>query len=298
MKQSLSYYIILLVLKLKGLKKDFSKDPIDYKSIRKEDIHHPKGSFFRKHKVRDFKISNTLITELKKNESSDKLLIFIHGGAFISGPSQVHWDVIKEILKRTNQTVWMCDYPKAPENKIITISENIDEVYKQALVKYPAKQITLIGDSVGGSLIAALVQRLVKYSINLPLKIILVSPVMDASLSNPLIEEIDKTDPMLSKRGVLSAKTMCAGDNHLTDAIISPLYGSFDKFPKTILFIATNDITYPDQKLAVQKLIEAKINIEVIEGENMPHIWPFLPVMKEAKVALDKIIVHLNDCQV
>ena len=76
--------------------------------------------------------------------------------------------------------------------------------------------------------------------------------------------------------------------------MISPINGSFYGFPKTILYLAENDITYPDQKLAVQKLINANNTIEVIEGKRMPHIWPFLPVMKEAKMALKQIIAHLN----
>jgi len=295
MKESLSYYITLFIIKLKGLKRDFSKDPIDFKKIRREDIHHPKGKFFRKNKTHNFKISNTLITEVKQNETSNELLLFIHGGAFISGPAKHHWDTIQEIVKQTNHTIWMCDYPKAPENGILEISENIDLVYNTALEKYPAKQITFIGDSVGGTLITALIQRLIQKNIELPLKIILVSPVMDATMSNPQIDKIDEIDPMLSKVGVLSAKKMCAENNDLKNVMISPINGSFDKFPNTILFLAKNDITYPDQQLAVQKLIKAKINIEVIEGEKMPHIWPFLLVMKEAKTALKEIINRLNN---
>lgn len=294
MKQSISYYVTLFIIKLKGLKNDFSKDPIDFKKIRKEDIRHPQKSLFKEYKVTIFKISKTLITEIKRSEPSNSLLLFIHGGAFISGPAKHHWDTTKEILELTNQTVWMCDYPKAPEHKIQEISENMDKVYQIALESYPANQITLIGDSVGGSLITALVQRLVLKSIPLPLKIILVSPVMDASMSNPQIKQLDKNDPMLSKVGVLSAKKMCAGNTDLKDAMISPLYGSFEKFPQTILFLATNDITYPDQKLAEKKFIDAGINLETIEGKNMPHIWPFLPVMKEAKSGLQRIIHRLN----
>lgn len=87
---------------------------------------------------------------------------------------------------------------------------------------------------------------------------------------------------------------MCAENNDLENAMISPIIGKFDNFPNTIIFLATNDITYPDQQLAVQKLIKAEVNIEIIEGENMPHIWPFLPVMKEAKTALIEIINRLN----
>lgn len=294
MTQSLSYHITLLVLKLKGVKKAFSKDPIDFKKIRKDDVHSPKGAYFRKNS-HNFKISDTLITEVSKNDASDKIILFIHGGAFISGPAKHHWDTIQEISKQTNQTVWMCDYPKAPENQIWEISENIDAVYQAASEKHPDKQITLIGDSVGGTLITALVQRLIQAKSKLPKKIILVSPVMDATLSNPEIDSINDIDPMLSKTGVLSAKKMCGGKDDLKNPMISPLNGSFENFPKTILFLAENDITYPDQQLAVGKLKNAKISIEVIVGVKMPHIWPFLPVMKEAKTALKEIITRLNN---
>ncbi len=294
MKQSITYYLTLFVLKLKGLKKTFSKDPIDFQKIRKEDIPHPKGRFFQQNQVRTFNVLKTEITEIKRNENSNSLLMFIHGGAFISGPAKHHWDSIKVIAKQTNHTIWMCNYPKAPEHKILEISNNIDSVYQSALEKYESKQIILIGDSVGGTLITALIQRLIKKNTDQPLKIVLVSPVMDATMSNPQIDEIDLIDPMLSKTGVLSAKKMCVGDLGLEDEMISPINGSFDKFPKTILFLAEQDITYPDQLLAVQKMKEAEVEIELVEGRAMPHIWPFLPVMKEAKAALEEIITRLK----
>ncbi len=295
MKQSLIYYITLLVIKMKGLKREFSKDPIDYKKIRKEDVHYPKGIFFKKNTIQTFNVLDSLITEIGLKPKSDKLLIFIHGGVFISEPAKHHWGSIKEIAKKTDYKIWMCDYPKSPENKVIKISENIDNIYKKALEKYKSNNITFIGDSVGGTLITCLIQRLIKKNIELPIKILLILPVMDASMSNPEIENIDKIDPILSKIGVLSAKKMYANNKDLKSEMISPLFGSFDKFPSTILFLAENDITYPDQKLAVQKLNIAKINLELIEGNNMPHIWPFLPAMKEAKIGLNEIIRILNN---
>ncbi|MFT6338321.1 MAG: acetyl esterase/lipase [Saprospiraceae bacterium] len=294
MKHSLTYYLTLLVIKLKGIKSDFNKDPIDFKKIRKEDVHHPKGKFFNQENVRSFKVLNSLITEIGQDNASGKLLIFIPGGAFISGPAKHHWDTIQELSQQTNHTIWMCDYPKAPENKISEISANIDLIYKTAMEQYDANRISLIGDSVGGTLVTALTQRLVQRNIELPNKIILVSPVMDATMSNPSIDEIDSIDPMLSKAGVLSAKKMCTENDDLENVMISPINGSFDEFPVTILFLAEHDITYPDQLLAVQELEKAKVVVEVIKGKGMPHIWPFLPVMKEAKVALYQIIDKLN----
>jgi acetyl esterase/lipase len=294
MKQSLTYYITILVIKLKGIKKSFSKDPIDYKKIRKEDVHYPKGKFFKQKKTRTFKVLDSLITEIAVNPNSEQLLIFVHGGAYISGPAKHHWDVVKIIGVQTGFNIWMCDYPKSPEHKISKISENIDAIYNVALEQFPSSKVSIIGDSVGGTLITGLIQRLILKNSKLPKKIILITPVMDATMSNPEIEKIDRIDPMLSKTGVLSAKKMCAENNDLKNVMISPIFGSFNKFPNTFLFIAENDIFYPDQKLAVKKLINAKINLELIEGKNMPHIWPFLPVMKEAKTALNKITEIIN----
>ena len=117
-------------------------------------------------------------------------------------------------------------------------------------------------------------------------------------MSNKQIDIVDKKDPMLSKKGVLSAKKMCAGDTDLNNELISPLYGSFNQFPKTMLFLAEHDITYPDQQLAVKKMKESNVDFEIIFGEEMPHIWPLLPVMKESKKALRLIIDTINNKEI
>jgi len=278
-----------------GIKKDFSKNPIDFEKIRSRDVYYPKLRIFEQFEVKSFIVLNTLITEVKRNKIADNLLIFVPGGAFISGPVKHHWDTVEKIAKHTNHTIWLCDYPKAPESKISKISQNIDLVYDKALGKFPAKQITLIGDSVGGTLIIALTQRLIQEGIELPLRLMLISPLMDASMSNPQIDIIDEIDVMLSKIGVFSAMKMCAENNDLKNPIISPINGSFNGFPHTILFLAENDITYPDQQVVIQKLLKASVNIEVIKGKKMPHIWPLLPFLEEAKIALkEKIIDRLN----
>lgn len=295
MKHSLSYYLIHFILKLTGLKKDFTYSPVDYLKLRKTDVHQPKERFFNKNKVCTFHSSKTLVTEIRQQNPSKKLLIFVHGGAFVSGPSKLHWDVVQEIYRHTNHNIWMCDYPKSPESKIPEISANIDGVYETALKKYNASDITLIGDSAGATLIIALVQRLVKNKMKMPHKLILVSPVLDASFTNPEIQAIDKTDPMLSVTGLVSAMKMCAENNDLKNEMISPLNAGFEHFPKTILFLAENDITFPDQLLLVKKLNEAIVENEIVTGVEMPHVWPFLPYFDEGRTALNEIILKINN---
>jgi len=112
----------MLVIKLKGIKKNFSTAPVDYKKIRKEDVIQPKGKFFKQNTLRTFKVLDVSISEIGVSKQADKLLIFIPGGAFISGPAKHHWETVKEIAKRTKHKIWVCNYPKAPEVKIQKIS--------------------------------------------------------------------------------------------------------------------------------------------------------------------------------
>lgn len=294
MSKSITYYLTLLVIRIKGLKKAFSEDTINYLALRKADVHIPKSKFFTSINTKTYIINETKITEIKNNSSS-KLLLYIHGGAFISGPGQHHWDTIEKIAKETNHTIWMCDYPKAPEHKIHQISNNIDAFYQYATERFKPENITLMGDSAGGTLIIALIQRLIQKEDQLPSKLFLISPVLDSSFENPKIDDIDKKDPMLSKKGVLSAKKMCVQDGNLKNVNLSPIYGNFSAFPTTYLFIAENDITYPDQLLLCEKLVQSDVKHTIFTGNGMPHIWPLLPVMKEAKITLNRIIELINE---
>lgn len=166
----------------------------------------------------------------------------------------------------------MCDYPKAPEHTISEISENMDKVYSKVVQRFKADNIICIGDAVVATLLITLTQRLVKNNNELPAKLFLISPVIDPAFKNPVIESTDPKDPILSKKGVLSAKLMCAENQNLRDPLRSPIYGSFKKFPETVLFIAENDITDPDQQPFVEKLNESKVKNTVFIGKKMPHI--------------------------
>ena len=294
--KSLTYYLLSSVIKLKGIKKIFSELPIDYLKLRKDDIHSPTKKDVLGLDFQTFTIKKSKITEIfPKEESSENVILYCHGGASISGPSDLHWNSIAQIVKQTNTKAFLVDYPKAPEHQIAEINENIDAVYEHLSSKYSSKNIILLGDSVGGMLWILLVQRLIKNNIPLPKSIILVSPVLDASMTNPAIEDIDKLDIMLSRKGVISAKTMCAGNISLQSEEISPIYGSFKNFIPTYLFVATHDIMYPDSEIFVQKLRLENTPIHVFKGEEMPHIWAFLPVMNEAKKALNQMIEILKN---
>jgi acetyl esterase/lipase len=287
----ITYYLIALVIKLKGIKKTFSKAPINYQKLRKDDIHLPKPSNVLGLKLHTVKIKKSFVTEILPTQiKSENIILYCHGGASVYGPTEMNWKSIAQIVKESGTKAYLVDYPKAPEYQIIEINQNIDSIYEYVLQNYQAKNVILLGDSMGGTLLILLVQRLLKNNKPLPKTIILLSPVLDCSMTNPDIEAMDSKDILLSKVGVISAKTMCAGNIDLKSSEISPLYGNFKNFISTTIFIGEHDIMQPDEALFVSKLNAENIAVKVFEGEGMPHVWAFLPMLKEAKKALKQMI--------
>ncbi len=236
-----------------------------------------------------------MVTEIfPKGIASKKVILYFHGGALVYGPTQLHWNTISRIIKKTNTKAFLVDYPKAPEHQIREVNDEIDGIYNYLLTIYPPDNIIVMGDSAGATLAILLIQRLIKKGLPLPRATILISPVLDCSMSNPAIIAIDKVDIMLSRKGVLSAKRMSAGNMDLQSEEISPLFGSFKGFVPTYLFTATCDVMHADAKLFVGKLQKENVQIEVIVGEGMPHVWPLLPLMSESKVALKKVSEIIN----
>lgn len=289
--------LTFLILKLMGIKKIFSENPVDYKKLRKSDKKSPPKSFSKKFSVAEIDIDETKVYRIKNNDSNNKgLIIFIHGGAFISGPTEHHWNTVEKLVKQTKKELWLIDYPKAPEYTIHQICDNIDLVYEFAIQTLALPEnITLIGDSVGGNLIMTLTQRLLEKKKEIPNKLILITPVFDASMSNPEILKVAKKDPILNIPGIVSAKEMCAKGLDLKDKIISPLYGSFKGFPETEVYIGAYDIMYPDAKLGVAKMKKEAVVVKLIDGAKMPHVYPLLPVLPEAKKALQQIIESIKE---
>ena len=76
MNKSITYYLTLLVIKQKGIKKTFSQSPIDYQKLRRDDVHIPKARFFKKDHVTTFSILKTQITQISNPENRGKLLFW------------------------------------------------------------------------------------------------------------------------------------------------------------------------------------------------------------------------------
>lgn len=223
------------------------------------------------------------------NNDSDKIIIYLHGGAYINEASLFHLNFVDYISSKCLTDVYFPIYPLAPNHNYERTYNLLLKLYK----KHLDKKIIIIGDSAGGGLALGFTQYLKTLKISLPNELILISPWVDVTLSNENIKKYEEIDPMLACNGLVEIAKLWASDLDLRNYKISPLYGELDKLPKIMLFTGDRELLYPDINLLNDKLIKNNVEVELIVGINMNHDYPLHP-FKESKIALNIIVDEIN----
>ncbi len=256
------------------------------------DIHYPYWILRKGCAVEQFKVQQTSISILTpKKIKTKKVLIYIHGGAFMYGPVGFHWQAIADIANKAGCVTWMVDYPKTPEHQALEVTENILATYQEALKRYDADRILLGGDSAGGNLLLSLALQLPALKLPFPSRLIPICPLMDMSLENPAILEVQPREVLLNVKHLQVIHQWYLGQTNSKDPLVSPLFGNLSNLPPINIFIATDDILMPDQRLFVENVSRTNTTITVHEGKDMIHAWPIFPTPEGKKAR--QIIINL-----
>lgn len=285
---SLQAKIILLVMKRIGMKKRtekkmrfdlFAKQPAEpSKSIRK-----------------NFSVQMTQLAGRKVwtvsalQGNSDLVILYLHGGAYMANINRQHWDLIGQLIRKTNAVVIVPDYPLAP---LATFEETygfIDHLYAAMLVDYSDRRIIFAGDSAGGGLALGFSQHLRIGNRKLPEQIILFSPWLDLSMRNPDLKAYETADPILTIEGLKSAAEKYAGDADLRDFRLSPIYGNLSGSGRIAVFSGTNDLLHADAKKLKQLLDQQNVSFNYFEYPEMFHDWVIITSLSESQHAIEMV---------
>lgn len=152
-----------------------------------------------------------------------------------------------------------------------------------------------MGDSAGGGLALGFVQKLRNENKEQPSDVILFSPWLDLSMSNPELKILDKNDKILSIEGLKSAGQKYAANLNLKDFRVSPLYGNFKGLCKTSIFTSTNDLLYADAKACKKLLNEQNIIFNFFEYPKVFHTWIIFTQLRESIHAINQVIQLIDN---
>lgn len=249
----------------------------------------PTPELYNKYDITSEVVNGQNVWTIAPKKTSNKYFFYIHGGAYVSNYFPEHWVFFGKLIERTGRTVVTPDYPLAPEHQFEETTQMVYTALVNLINQVGAQNIILIGDSAGGGMAFALSQKLRDDKGVQPSQIILLSPLLDMTKSNPEILEVDQYDPILSVERSTECSKAYAGNADPKNYLLSPIYGNIKNLAPIVLFTGTHDILFPDCKKLSQMAKKENVNLTYCEYKDMLHVWLILPV-PEANQALDQLI--------
>jgi len=229
------------------------------------------------------------------NSKSDLIILYFHGGAYMSNLSKEHWNLIEKLIRKTGATIIVPDFPLTPEASCKETFDFIDGVFTRLITDYTDKRIVFMGDSAGGGLALGFTQQLRDENKKQPDQIIIFSPWLDVTMSNPILERLDKEDNLLSIAGLKSAGQRYAANLDLKDFRVSPIYGDLTGICRISVFTGTRDILNADAQKLKQLMKDQNINFNYFEYPDMFHDWVIITSLKESQDVINKVDKLVND---
>lgn len=225
---------------------------------------------------------------LPKKSKTVKVLIFFHGGGWVTGDIDSYTNVCRNMANNTNHIVVSVDYRLAPENPFPRGLEDCYHVTKEIfkhprLLKCKKEDITLIGDSAGGNL-AAVVSLLGRDRGDFyPRKQILIYPATnyDHSKNSPYksVHENGSDYIMTSKRIQDYLDLYVENEEDRFNPYVAPILSNdLKNQPDTLIITAQYDPLRDEGEAYGYKLKEFGNNVEIHRLEDAIHGFFSIPL--------------------
>lgn len=221
------------------------------------------------------------------NEERDfPLLIFFHGGGWVTGGIENYTGICANLAKMTGCMVASVDYRLAPEYKFPTAPEDCYAVTREFFLHniegVSSDKITLIGDSAGGNLAAAVSLMARDRGEFMPERQILIYPATynDHSEKSPFpsIRENGTGFLLTSKRIQDVIELYRSSEADLNNPYFAPLLaGDFANQPRTLVITAEFCPLRDEGEAYGEKLREAGNDVEIVRIPDSLHSFLMLP---------------------
>jgi acetyl esterase/lipase len=222
-------------------------------------------------------LEDSIVFELttKNQTPSEHVILYLYGSGFSKSMQGFHWKFLAELATKTGHKIVIPQYPLVPENNVIDVFNLLFALYSELTSIYGSERIILMGDSSGAGIAHSLTQQLHQQKAAPPSQLILLSPWLDITLSNPLIEEIEDRDPVLQSAPLKELGEMYRGEFEANNFIVSPVYGNIRRVAPTTVYVGTNDIMLADSRKLKLKAESEPVVFNYREFKGMFHNWMF-----------------------
>lgn len=228
---------------------------------------------------------------IPKNSPPRKMLLYLHGGAYIMGNCATHRQLVSYIARSSGVAALLPEYRLAPEHPFPAAIDDAVRVYRALLADgYAAEDIVVAGDSAGGGLIMALLLSLRDSGDPQPAAACLLSPWLNLTGSGESMRTRAHRDPWFQPEDLQIVAAYYCSKNELTHPLVSPVYADLSGLPPIYIQVGADEILLSDSTDAADKLEHAGGNVELEIWPGMWHVFQiFVHQMPESRAAVRKI---------
>ncbi|WP_328353040.1 alpha/beta hydrolase [Mycobacterium sp. NBC_00419] len=224
---------------------------------------------------------------------SGSVVVAVHGGGYVSQPLVFEWLADGAIARQTGATVVVPIYPLAGAGgSAATVVPQFADFLTTLVDAHGAEHVSLMGASAGGGLALAATQELVSRGAATPGRMVLISPWLDATVSDPASQTI--WDPLLDVALLQSFGRQWAAGLDPADPRVSPLYGSLAGLPPTTVYSGSHDLLAPDTLRLRRQAIAQGLDMTFVLRDRQFHGWPLFVPLPDAVLSLRTIETQLG----
>ena len=235
----------------------------------------------------DTTIAGVPVLESRSAATGDRVLVFLHGGAYVSGTTRGYAGFSGALAHAAGARGISVGYRLAPEAPYPAGVDDAVAVLSAVIAEVGAEHVTLAGDSAGGGLAAAALVRLRDEGAPLPACAVLFSPWLDLTCESSSMTSNAANDPSLSERGLRAAAAHYVGDVDPADSGVSPIFAELEGLPPTLIQVGSIEILLDDAIGFADELARSHVSVDLQVRPGMPHVWAsFAGLLPEGDVAV------------
>ncbi len=231
-----------------------------------------------------------------RNCDESRVLLYLHGGAYIMGSSRTHRTMVSHIAKQAGVRAVLPNYRLGPEDPFPAGLEDCLSVYRQLLASgISPERVVIGGDSAGGGMAMATLLSLRDSGDPMPAAACLLSPWLDLAGDGESMKTRAGPDPWFRAEDMPKVAAHYCLKSQLRDPQVSPIYGDMHGLPPVLIQVGDHEVLLSDSTRLADKITAAGGMVTLQVWPQMWHVFQyFVGKMPESRRAINQIAAFLR----
>ncbi|RTL26203.1 MAG: alpha/beta hydrolase [Burkholderiales bacterium] len=216
-----------------------------------------------------------------------RTVLYFHGGGYFFCGLDTHRPTCAYLARTAEAQVLSVDYRMAPEHVFPAAVDDAVAWWKELLRQgIKPESVVFAGDSAGGGLALACMVAARDQGLPLPAGAVLFSPWSDLSCSGETMKSLADVDVMFNPDSLPEAAALYLAGKPTDTPLASPLFADLKGLPPLMIHASKHEILLADSTRLHERAQRQGVKSELHLKAKMPHVWPTMLMLPEARQTL------------